>query len=170
MGPIKKLPFGYFSDLNASHSDHVSSIDTMRTLQLIESGDSIGTDVSPIPRSPSRDWSILIERVRRAAQHVREVEAQAQEQELRVQEVLDRVQQDVRNAAERVRAAEARTAAIQSRADALLKAADEKVMAAEERARIAEEWLARVHETIVTEFVGTSEPDRLPNTKPTISN
>ncbi|HEX8417535.1 MAG TPA: hypothetical protein VF641_08010 [Methylobacterium sp.] len=106
----------------------------------------------PTRRSSAQDWSKLIDRIRHAAGHARDVEAQAHEQELRVQELLDRVREDMKSAGERVRAADARVADMQMRSEALMKAADERVKAAEDRARIAEEWLARVYDTIATEF------------------
>ncbi|MCJ2038227.1 hypothetical protein MKK55_04540 [Methylobacterium sp. J-059] len=152
MKPVKRFPFGYLSALDASNQGDAVGTHITKVLPLVSHFDSVGTEITSDPRSPPEDWSKLIERVRQAAQHARDIEAQAQEQELRVQALLDRVRQDVRDAAERVRDAEARSADIQSRADALLKAADEKLLAAEERARISEEWLARVQETIVAEF------------------
>ncbi|MCJ2076671.1 hypothetical protein MKK68_13560 [Methylobacterium sp. E-016] len=157
-GPSKRYPWESPSELEAP-TNVTSSTDThlANVLRLVGPLDDIGGGGAPTRRSSPQDWSKLIERVRHAANHAREVEAQAQEQELRVQEVLDRVREDVRNAAERVRVAEARTAEIQSRADAMLKLADERVKAAEERARIAEEWLTRVYDTIASEF--PLEPD-----------
>lgn len=106
----------------------------------------------PTRRSSAQDWSKLIDRIRHAAGHARDVEAQAHEQELRVQELLDRVRDDMKAAGERVRAADARVAEMQARSEAMMAAASERVKAAEDRARIAEEWLARVYETIATEF------------------
>ena len=157
MEPVKRFPFGFVSALDTSNQGDAFGTHSTKVPSLIGNFDGVGTGVAAFPRSSPQDWSKLIDRVRQAAQHAREVEAQAQAQDLRVQEVLDRVRQDVQNAAESVRVAEARTTEIQSRADALLKAADKKVLAAEERARIAEEWLARLHETIVTEFAGDPE-------------
>ena len=122
-------------------------------LRLVGSFDDLDNGAPPTRRSSAQDWSKLIERIRHAASHVRQVETQAHEQELRVQELLDRVREDVKNATIRVREADARTAEMQARSEALLKAADERVKAAEERARIAEEWLAHVHDTTAGEFV-----------------
>ncbi|MCJ2107016.1 hypothetical protein MKK70_16850 [Methylobacterium sp. E-041] len=157
MDPATKYLWQNLSALDAPVEDLEPKASPAKVVRLVEPVENISGGSLPTPLSSSKDWSKLIERVRHAANHAREIEAQAQEQELRVQEVLDRVREDVRNAAERVRAAEARTVEIQSRADALLKAADEKVKAAEERARIAEEWLTRVYDTIASEF--TIEPD-----------
>ncbi|KAB1072906.1 hypothetical protein F6X53_27705 [Methylobacterium soli] len=126
---------------------HLSSV-----LRLISPADEIADKSPPTRRSSPEEWSHLIERVRSAATRVREVETEAHEQELRVQELLERVREDITSANERVKAAETHTREIQLRADALLKAADERVRAAEERARIAEEWLARVYDTVASEF------------------
>lgn len=156
-GPSKRYPWESSPELDGPARESSSDTHLANVLRLVGPLDDTGSGAAPTRRSSPQDWSKLIERVRHAANHAREVEAQSQEQELRVQEVLDRVREDVRNAAERVRAAEARTADIQSRADALLKAADERVKAAEERARVAEEWLTRVYDTIASEF--TVEPD-----------
>lgn len=108
---------------------------------------------TPTRHSPSQDWAKLIEQVQGAAKHAREVEAQAQERERRVQALVERVREDVRMSEERIRVAEDQMRDIQARADARILAAEERARAAEERARIAEQWLARVHETIVTEFI-----------------
>ncbi|MDR7035834.1 MULTISPECIES: hypothetical protein [Methylobacterium] len=121
-------------------------------LRLMNSSGDPSNSAPPTRRSSPEDWTQLIERVRTAASRVREVETQAQEQELRVQDLLERVREDMASANERVKAAEAHARDIQMRADALLKAADERVKAAEERARLAEEWLARIYDTIASEF------------------
>ena len=152
MDVAKKYPWETLSSLDTPPTEPDSDAHLSNVLRLVGPLDDIDGGVPPTRRSSPQDWSKLIDRVRHAANHAREVEAQAHEQELRVQEVLDRVREDVKNAADRVRAAEARTLEIQNRADALLKAADERVKAAEERARIAEEWLTRVYDTIASEF------------------
>lgn len=100
----------------------------------------------------SQDWSSLIERVRAAAIHAREVEKQAQEQDQHVQELLERVREDIHAAGERVRAAEARATSISVRAEERVREAERRAEIAEERARVAEEWLRRLHETIMAEF------------------
>lgn len=123
-----------------------------QVLRLIGPFEELSAPVPPTRRSSPQEWSSLIERVRSAASHVRDVEAQAHEQELRVQDLLERVRVDIKKANDRVQAAETRTQEVQARAEALVRAADERAQAAEERARIAEEWLARVYETINTEF------------------
>ena len=121
-------------------------------LRLVDPFADLEDADSPSGRTPVPDWSKLIDRIREAANHTREIEAQSQEQELRVQQLLDRAREDLKAAADRVRAADARVAEMQARSEALLKAADEREKAAEERARIAEDWLARVYETIASEF------------------
>lgn len=156
MDPAKRYPWDQASE---APDDPDADAQLSTVLRLVGPLDDIAGGTAPTRRSSPQDWAKLIDRVRNAASHAREVEAQAHEQELRVQEVLDRVREDVRNAAERVRAAEARAADIQSRADALLRAADERVKAAEERARVAEEWLTRVYDTIASEF-GAEPPKR----------
>ena len=125
-------------------------------LRVVRAAD--GHDAAPpSPPASAQEWAGLIDRVRAAAGRAREVEAQAQEQELRVQDLLERVREDVAAAGERVRAAEARALNIQAQAEARLRAAEARAEAAEERARIAEEWLARVHETITSEFAAFPE-------------
>lgn len=100
----------------------------------------------------SQDWTNLIERVRAAAVHARNVEAQAQEQDQRVEELLIRVREDVKRAGDKVRAAEAKAARIEADAELRIRAAEDRAAAAEERASIAEDWLRRVHEVISDEF------------------
>ena len=121
-------------------------------LRLVGSFDDLDDGPPPMPQQSMPDWPGVIERVHQAAARVREVEAQAHEQELRIRELLQHAREDVNSAAERARAADARSAELQARSEALLKTADQRVKAAEERARIAEEWLARLHDAIVSEF------------------
>ena len=120
--------------------------------------DTFSLDVAPTRHSPSRDWSDLIEKVREAANRVREAEAAAEQQELHVREVLERVREDMKVANERAVAAEANARDIQLKTDALLKAASARVGAAENRAQIAEEWLAKVSQAIVAEFDEAGSP------------
>jgi len=110
--------------------------------------------VPPTRQSPPHDWTKLIERVQRAAQHSRDVEAQAQEQELRVQQLLEQVREDIRRAEDRARAAEDRAREFHARAEALVRAADERTKRAELRADTAERWLGLVQDTLTTEFSG----------------
>ena len=152
MDTAKKYLWQGLSPLDAPTDDPVSEVSSNKVVPLLAPVSDVAEPSPSAPRSLHRDWSKLIDRVRDAANHAREVEAQAQEQELRVRQLLDQTREEMQNAAARVRAAEARTVEIQSRADALLKAADERVKAAEEQARIAEEWLARVYDTIASEF------------------
>lgn len=151
--PSERIPPADVQPEEAAATAHLATV-----VRLVSpAGDPEG-GMPPTRRSSAQDWSKLIERIRHAAGHARDVEAQAHEQELRVQQLLDRVREDMKNAGERVRAADARVAEMQARSEALAKAADERVKAAEDRARIAEEWLARVYDTIATEF--TVEQDR----------
>ena len=152
MDAAKKYSWDSLSPLDAPVSKPSSDAQLSKVVRLIGPLDDIGGGLPPTRRSSPQDWSQLIDRVRHAATHARQVETEAQEQEQRVNELLERAREDIQNAAERVRTAEARTADIQNRADALLNAADARVKAAEERARIAEEWLSRVYDTIASEF------------------
>lgn len=109
-------------------------------------------------RAPNADpaagkWPGVLDRVRGAAQYIRQVEDRAQDYELRVQELLEQVRADMRDADAKVQAAEQRAREIQARADALIGAAEQRARAAEERAVSAEDWLRRISEAIETEFV-----------------
>lgn len=150
---IKVVP-----DENAEASRAVDTLTNI--LRLVQSDSEAASSASASHPSSAQDWANLIERVRAAANHTREVEAQAQEQEQRVQEILERVREDIKHAGEKVRAAETRAANVQAHAEMRIQAAEERAEAAEERARIAEDWLKQVHEAIVSEFSG------LPGTKP----
>lgn len=162
MDPMKRVPLSVQpersvgSEITSVIAQSESSLSNV--LKLVGSLDELDDGVPPTRRSSAQDWSKLIERIRYAASHVREVETQAHEQELRVQELLERVREDMNKANAHARAANTRAAEMQARSEALLKAADERVKLAEERARIAEEWLARVYETIASEF--TIEQDK----------
>lgn len=125
-------------------------------LRVVRASEGRPTPQSGAPAS-AQEWAGLIERVRAAASRARDVEAQAQEQDQRVQDLLERVREDVSAASERVRAAEVRAEAIQAQAEARIRTAEARAEAAEERARIAEDWLARVHETITSEFAAFPE-------------
>ena len=146
------LPSVQSSEPSAPVMDTASDGSLSRVLRLIGSFDDLEVPAPPARRSPVQDWSKLIGRIRDVANHTREVETQSQEQELHVQKLLDRAREDVKAAAVRVRAADVRVAEMQATSEALQKATEERVKAAEERARIAEEWLARVYETIASEF------------------
>ena len=152
MDPAQKFSWESLAPLDAPVGEPGSEARLSKVLRLVGPLDDIGGGLPPTRRSSPQDWSLLIDRVRHAATHAREVEAQAQEQEQRLRDLLERAREDLKLAAERVRTAEARTADIQSRADVLLNDADERVKSAEERARIAEEWLSRVYDTIANEF------------------
>ncbi|MCJ2048810.1 hypothetical protein [Methylobacterium sp. J-070] len=116
-------------------------------------------------RHPNADaaagkWPGVLERVRGAAQYIRQVEDRAQDYEARVHELLEQVRADMRDADAKVRAAEQRTREIQVQADALIGAAESRARAAEERAVSAEEWLRRISEAIESEFVVEPAPQR----------
>lgn len=156
MDPTKRaiwdLPFEQSSALGTRPIEAASDNSLSNVLRLVSPIDDLEGDMSPTRRSSAQDWSKLIDRIQHAAGHVRDVKAQAHEQDLRVQQLLDRVREDMKAAADRVRAADARVVEMQARSEALLKAADHRVKEAEDRARIAEEWLARVYDTIDSEF------------------
>lgn len=116
-------------------------------------------DTPAIRQSGPQDWAALIERVQSAAKHTRAIEAQAQERELRFQQIFDQMQEDIAGANERVHAAEAQVRDVQARAGAQIMATEERAKAAEERARSAEDWLARVHEAVLSEFADLPERD-----------
>ncbi len=138
-------------DIGATQPSSAMERSTLTSV-LRSFGSSIDDHALAAPPATAQDWSALIERVRTAASHAREVEAQSREQEQRVEELLERVREDIAAAGERVRAAEARAANTEARAAARIRAAEERAEAAEERARNAEEWLQRVQEAIATEF------------------
>lgn len=126
-------------------------------LRVVNPSDRLSADAALNHRATPQDWSDLIDRVRMAANRVREAEADAHEQETRVRELLDRVREDMKVAHERIKAAEAHAQEIQTRSDALLKAADARTKDAEERARTAEAWLAKISSTITEEFAAKDE-------------
>lgn len=127
---------------------------------LYKFGPSIDAAMPSLPLTKvTQDWSGLVDQIRAAACHVRDVEAQAREREEQVEALLERVRDDIRAADERIRAAEARASDTQSRAAEQVRAAEARAEAAEARARDSEEWLKRIHEIIVSEFTH-SLPDR----------
>ena len=156
MDLIKRTPLVIRSDQQGGNSltppKTASDNNLSSVFRLVGSFDELDDSPPPKPQPSMPDWSGVIERVHQAAARVREVETQAHEQELRIRELLQHAREDVGSAAERARAADARAAELQARSEALLKAADARVKAAEERARIAEEWLAKLHDAIVSEF------------------
>lgn len=103
--------------------------------------------------SPAGKWPGLLERVRGAANYIREVEDRAQEQEHRVQELLEQVQADMHEASAKVQAAEQRARDVQVQASKLIQAAEERASMAEKRATVAEAWLFQISQAIETEFV-----------------
>jgi hypothetical protein len=113
---------------------------------------------SPAARVPATDpsagkWPGVLDRVRGAAQYIRQIEDRAQDYETRVQELLEQVRADMQDAETKVRAAEERAREIQAQADALIGAAEARARVAEERAASAEDWLRRISDAIETEFV-----------------
>ena len=138
------------SDIIAQEANSDRSL--TKALRLVAPLDGPDADAPPIATVPREDWSKLVDRIRDVANHTRQVEAESREQDVHVQQLLDRAREDIMAAGARVQAADTRVAEIQARSEALLKAADERVKAAEERLRIAEGWLARVYDTIVSEF------------------
>lgn len=143
----------------AGNSEAPKTLDSLSSiLRLVQPSHEPAPSMSDTHPSTAQDWSNLIERVRAAANHTREVEAQAQEQEQRVQEILERVREDIKLASEKVRAAEAKAANVQAHAEMRIRAAEERAEAAEERARIAEDWLKQVHEAIASEFSALTVP------------
>lgn len=158
MDPVKKSHLDLISEIdnrvNSASSSRGAKDPLTGVLRSLGSSLDDRSLAGPPPTS-SQDWSALIERVRGAAVHAREVEKQAQEQDLRVQELLERVREDIHAAGERVRAAEARATGIAVRAEERVRDAERRAEIAEERARVAEEWLRRLHETVTAEFSDT---------------
>lgn len=155
MNQVKQLPWDAIeNDLEAKArpGQQIGDASLTNVLRVIGPFDDLAADTTSARRPPPKDWSMLIDRVRNAANRMRDVEAEAHEQELRVQQLLERVREDIRESEERVKESDARVREANARAAALLKAADERVQEAEERARVAEEWLSRIHETIAGEF------------------
>lgn len=126
-------------------------------MRIVPPVDSIEIELEDRSVPASGDWSNLIEQIRAAAKHARDVESKAQEQELRVQQLLEQVRQDLQEARARVEAAEERSRDAQAQADAQVSAAEERTRAAEERAQTAEHWLVRVRDAISAGFFGTRD-------------
>jgi hypothetical protein len=146
------LPLVQASGPDTTAREATSERSLTKAVRLVTSHGDPAADALPVDKVPKEDWSKLIDRIRDVANHTRDVEAESREQEVHVQHLLDRAREDIMAAGARVQAADTRVAEIQARSEALLKAAEERVKAAEERTRIAEGWLARVYETIVSEF------------------
>jgi hypothetical protein len=140
----------------ASASETSAAPANVVVLAAIPSGPSPAR--APSSEAAAGKWPSVLERVRGAAQYIRQVEDRAQDYEVRVQELLEQVRADMREADTKVRAAEQRTREIQNRADALIGAAEERARAAEERAASAEDWLRRISEAIESEFVVEPAP------------
>lgn len=115
----------------------------------------------------SGKWPRVLERVRSAAQYIRQVEDRAQDYELRVQELLEQVRADMRDADAKVRAAEQRTREVQAQAEASVRSAQAQARAAEERAVAAEEWLRLISEAVETEFAVEPAAPRMTGTRNT---
>jgi hypothetical protein len=100
-------------------------------------------EVDPNNTAPTpRDWSTALDLVRQAAEMIRAAEQRAEEREALTREVVQRATQQLEAAEARIQAAEARARAAEARAQA-----------AEARAKEADEWLCRVHQVIVEEFL-----------------
>lgn len=118
-------------------------------------GSSLDDPAIPLPeRAHGADWSGLIDRIRSAARHVRDVEAQAVARDEQVDQLLQRVRTDIGAAEARVRAAENRVLLAEAGAAEQIRSAEARVQRAEERARNAEEWLTRIQDVLQREFAG----------------
>jgi hypothetical protein len=113
-------------------------------------------EIDPDNTAPTpRDWSAALDLVRQAAEIIRAADQRAEEREALTREVVQRATQQLEAAEARIQAAEARARAAEARAQA-----------AEVRAREADEWLGRIHQVIVEEFLQgsrtrlTTEPRR----------
>ncbi|TXN04282.1 hypothetical protein FV222_07690 [Methylobacterium sp. WL103] len=159
MDTARRLPWERNSKFDVSSVELTPDEQLANVVRLLPPLNDIEGGSPLTRRSSAQNWSKLIDRVRDAANHARDVEVQAREQELRINALFDRLREDVRCAGERVQESEARSVEIQIRADVLLRAADERikkaeeqVKAADERARTAENWLSRLYDTIEAEF------------------
>src|SRR5918912_1181283 len=117
-----------------------------------------------------RDWSASLNLVHKAGVSFREAEDQTQMLVSRAQAILEKANQELETAYEGIAAAEEKAQAAAQRAEraearatqaeaqvqmaeARAKAAETRAELAEGRAMEAEEWLQRMHEAIVNEFL-----------------
>lgn len=121
-------------------------------LRVISPPGELSSDLPAARRSPSQDWSELVDRVRMTANRIRELKADAEDQEIHVRDLLEKVREDIKAANDRMQTAEAHALDVQKRAGALVAAAEERAKAAEERARTAESWLLLVKKAFTEEF------------------
>lgn len=135
-----------------------ANAEQVKKILLLNTAGKSGADKGPFDGFPNAEkMAGLLDRVRGAANYIRDVEDRAHEQEFRTQELLDQVRTDMQAARSQVQAAEQRTRDVQAQANALIKAAEERARAAEERAEAAEGWLRRIAEAIESEFAPGSE-------------
>lgn len=102
--------------------------------------------------SLSESWGGLIEQIRSTATRLREKEARLQEREDQLQQLVLRTKEELQVAAERVLRAEIQAHEIEAQTKREIADWERRTLAAEEKVRLMEGWLARVHDTIVTEF------------------
>ncbi|MCJ2125866.1 hypothetical protein [Methylobacterium sp. J-077] len=168
MGELQRLlRTAYASSVDTADEPLVAPRADLSNLLRIVSSTDAQTHVS-IPQPSPKDWSGLIDLVRAAARQAREVQAQARQQEARFEEALQRARDGIIASDERAHIAEAIGREAQlcaevhvTAAEGWAKAAEERARKAEQHARDAEGWLARVQETILSEFADlTVLPDQ----------
>ncbi|MDX7953762.1 hypothetical protein P7D22_21590 [Lichenihabitans sp. Uapishka_5] len=102
--------------------------------------------------SLSEGWGGLIEQIRDSAARLRDKEARLQDREDQVQQLVLRTKEELQAAAERVFRAEIQVHEMEAQCKRDVGEAERRMLEAEEKVRMMEGWLARVHDTIVTEF------------------
>ena len=102
--------------------------------------------------SLSESWGGLIEQIRGTAARLRDKEARLQDREDQVQQLVLRTKEELQAAAERVFRAEIQVHEMEANCKREIAEWERRTLEAEEKVRVMEGWLARVHDTIVTEF------------------
>lgn len=111
-----------------------------------------GQDAAMHEASLAESWGGLIEQIRGTAARLREKEARLQDREDQLQQLVLRTKEELQVAAERVLRAEIQAHEVESQTKREIADWERRTLAAEEKVRLMESWLARVHDTIVTEF------------------
>ena len=102
--------------------------------------------------SLSESWGGLIDQIRGTAARLREKESRLQDREEQVQQLVLRTKEELQAAAERVFRAEIQVHEMEANCKREIAEWERRTLDAEEKLRLMEGWLARVHDTIVTEF------------------
>ena len=102
--------------------------------------------------SLAESWGGLIEQIRNTAARLRDKEARLQDREEQLQQLVLRTKEELQVAAERVLRAEIQAHDVEASTKREIADWERRTLAAEEKVRLMESWLARVHDTIVSEF------------------